>query len=361
MRGYLEALSSTFACGWAEFAAGAPSHVFARLDHEVLGFARADERRGDLEYAAQQGGLLAGGFFLVFSRALAPEEQARLTIQLAGEPEPLVRLPELKVPKLPVFPVFVVGSPRSGTSILTRALQAAGYAGYREGNFLSLIHAFEFQINAHFKIFGSSDPYVLTTHVDTTVLKLGVAGVLRDGVEKLYRGKPWLDKTGNPEMIEAIPILRAIWPDSVFIFAKRRAVENIVSRLLKFPAHSFEYHCADWTRNMNTWRRMRKTQTDLKYIEIDQRDIAEQPEETAALLADFLNMPSELAELMTGIFTRERPQETAHGTALRTLTLGQTGWSAEQLDIFHRRCGVEMHEYGYTEDAGYRQQVALAG
>jgi len=360
MRGYLEALSSTFALGWAEYTAGAPSYVFAQLDGEILGFARADESRGDLKYAAQTEGLLAGGFFLVLNRAVTAEEQARLTLQVAGSPDPLLRLPKLKVPSLPVYPVFVVGSPRCGTSILTRALQAAGYAGYAEGNFLSLIQAFEFKIDGHFKDFGSTDPDVLTAHLDPTALKLGTAGVLRDVVEKLYRGKPWLDKTGNPEMIEAIPILRAMWPDSVFIFAKRRAIENIVSRLLKFPANSFEYHCADWTRNMSTWRRIRTSQPGLKYLEIDQRDIAEQPDETAALLAEFLNMPGELADFMTGIFTRERPQETAEGTALRTLSLAQTGWSPDQKDMFRRRCGVEMHEYGYTEDASYRSQAALA-
>jgi hypothetical protein len=34
--------------------------------------------------------------------------------------------------------VFIVGSPRSGTSILTRAMQGLGYQGFHEGNFLTL-------------------------------------------------------------------------------------------------------------------------------------------------------------------------------------------------------------------------------
>ena len=32
-------------------------------------------------------------------------------------------------------PLFIVGSPRSGTSILVMALRAAGYRGFNEGNF----------------------------------------------------------------------------------------------------------------------------------------------------------------------------------------------------------------------------------
>ena len=41
---------------------------------------------------------------------------------------------------MPKFPVFVVGSPRSGTSILVDALFSAGYKGFREGSFLLADH-----------------------------------------------------------------------------------------------------------------------------------------------------------------------------------------------------------------------------
>jgi Sulfotransferase family len=139
-------------------------------------------------------------------------------------------------------PLFIVGSPRSGTSILTQALRLADYAGYAEGNFLSLLHTLGNNVDRHFTFFASTDPDVLTTHIDRDTLKSRLFTVLRDMVEERFAGQPWLDKTGNPEMIAAIPILRTLWPHSAFIFAKRRAIENIVSRLKKFPQYDLAYH-----------------------------------------------------------------------------------------------------------------------
>ena len=53
------------------------------------------------------------------------------------------------------YPIFIVGSPRSGTSILVQALLGAGYTGHHEGNLLSLLQGLERSIDQHFRIFGS--------------------------------------------------------------------------------------------------------------------------------------------------------------------------------------------------------------
>ncbi len=39
----------------------------------------------------------------------------------------------------PAAPLFIVGSPRSGTSVLVDAAFAAGFKGFREGNLLGLL------------------------------------------------------------------------------------------------------------------------------------------------------------------------------------------------------------------------------
>lgn len=352
--GYLEGLSSAFVNGWAAYTDGAPSHVYALLGTEILGSSVADQIRADLTHQAKQTGLQAGGFFILFNRPVTLEEQQRVTVRAINAEQQLARLPELKVDRGPAYPLFVVGSPRSGTSILVQALLTAGYTGYYEGNFLSLLHRLDIDVETHFKVFGATDSKVLTAHIDKDELKSRLSSVLRDTVETLYKGQPWLDKTGNPEMISAIPIIRAIWPNSVFIFAKRRAIENVTSRLKKFPKFEFKYHCIDWARNMATWRDIRATQRDLKFLEIDQWDIANEPKALAEVMVAFLNLPEEKTKIIADTFIHKRPQETDAGTSSRTLTLVQTGWTTTQQEIFRQHCGQEMSANGYTEDETYR-------
>lgn len=255
----------------------------------------------------------------------------------------------------PRGPVFIVGSPRSGTSILVDALMAAGYTGFKEGNFLSLIHGIDRQVDRHFAAFGSTNPSVLTTHVDPVKLKADLVAVIAAAAAAHHQGDMWLDKTGNPEMIEAIPTLRRLWPNSVFIFSRRRAIENVASRLKKFPQFTFEYHCRDWAANMQAWTRAHEIDPALPGLDIDQRDIADDPKLTAERLARFLALsgPAEAAIVTT--FSTKVTQQTDADSTRRVMTLQSTGWDDEQIATFRRCCGQQMNRYGYTNDETYRR------
>jgi hypothetical protein len=155
-------------------------------------------------------------------------------------------------------------------------------------------------------------------------------------------------------MVEAMPILHRIWPSARFIFAKRRGLENIVSRVVKFPRHDFTYHCVNWAGTMAAWRQVRAEHPELPGVEVDQRDISEAPAETARMIGEFLELDPPAQERMSATMTRDRPQETRPGSAARVLTLEETGWTEEQMKIFERECGAQMRAYGYTTDARYR-------
>jgi Sulfotransferase family len=252
------------------------------------------------------------------------------------------------------FPVFIIGSPRSGTSALAEGMLRAGYNGYREGNFLSLITVLGRLIERHFAVFGNDGPNVLASAVDRKALHRDIAVVFRNVVNGLNPTPPWFDKTGNPEMIEAIPTLLDLWPASVFIFAKRRAIENIVSRLKKFPAHNFEYHCRDWARNMEAWRLMRdKIPANIR-VEIDQQDMIRDPGAAARAIGTLLGLGDAQVAAMAQAFQKDRPQETEAGTAQRILDLKDL-WDAPRRAMFERICGPEMKAYGYSLDESYWQ------
>jgi Sulfotransferase family len=256
------------------------------------------------------------------------------------------------------YPLFIVGSPRSGTSILIDALRGAGYHGFSEGNFLSCLQPIERVIDRHFEIFDVGSPNVLISQIDRSRLKADLFKVICQAAEAQYGGRPWVDKTGNPEIIAAIPHILHFWPTSHFIFAKRRAIENVYSRLRKFPRLNFEYHCADWARNMAAWRQIRADLPDLHAIEVDQREISAGPAETGGRIAAFLALGNAATERMTEIFETNRPQQTENGSAERLLTLQTTGWTDEQVRVFHRCCDAEMRAFGYTLDGSYNTNAA---
>lgn len=58
---------------------------------------------------------------------------------------------------------------------------------------------------------------------------------MRKAAESLHKEKIWVDKTPDPRMIKCVPRLKRAWPNAKFIFVKRRGIENLESRIKKFP------------------------------------------------------------------------------------------------------------------------------
>ena len=247
-------------------------------------------------------------------------------------------------------PVFIVGSPRSGTSALVDALFAGGYHGFREGNLLGLLGNINDTIGHYFASVDTGSPSTLITQFTANDFRDSIRDLVCGLVAKNNPQNPWLDKTGNVPMLKALPELVGYWPTSRIIFAKRRGLENIASRLVKFPGLGFGRHCADWALTMRTWRQVRERLEPWRYVEVDQQNMVSQPDETANVLAEFLRLGSEERLAVERTFRSGRPQQTAPGTAERRLALDETGWTEEQRKQFVTVCGPEMTEYGYSLD-----------
>jgi hypothetical protein len=254
---------------------------------------------------------------------------------------------------MPKSPAFIVGSPRSGTSILVDAMIDVGYQGFREGNFLTLMTTINRIVDRHFSVFAKGNAQILVAQIDPTLLKSRIEDIFHELTDNLNTAPLWFDKTGNPEMIQAVPTLRRFWPGSVFIFAKRRAIENITSRQKKFPGLTFEYHCADWARNMAAWRNIREQIPRGGYIELDQQDLIRKPNASAEQIAGLLELEEIHVEKLVRTFRSNRPQETIAGSAEKILSLDALPWSDAQLAIFRKYCANEMEAYGYSTDETY--------
>src|ERR1700733_5862841 len=257
-------------------------------------------------------------------------------------------------------PVFIVGSPRSGTSALVDVMRGIGYHGFREGNFLSLLHSIDQVVDRHYVWFPGEDKRVLVSNVDKLDLKRKLFESVRTIVNRLNPEEPWFDKTGNPEMILTIPMVRELWPSAVFIFAKRRGIENVISRITKFPSHPFEYHCANWAKNMASWRAIREQIPPKCFIEVEQRKMVQRSGDAARELCAFLGVGDSMLAVAADVMETHRPQETTKGSASRTCSLEASGWTREQIETFLKNCEAEMRAFGYTLDEQYSSAPDVA-
>ena len=189
-------------------------------------------------------------------------------------------------------PIFIIGSGRSGTSILTGALRNGGkIEGYFEGHFLPLMLLFMKDIDRYFysKRQLMNDNRHMIADINQKQIENKIINIFRKQCESLHKEKIWLDKSPDSGMIKCVPFLIRVWSQSRFIFAKRRGIENIISRLKKFPHVSFEKHCIMWKDCMESWLEVRDLVKECS-IEIEQREIALNPKITANKIGDFLNL-----------------------------------------------------------------------
>jgi hypothetical protein len=262
---------------------------------------------------------------------------------------------------MPNSPVFIIGSPRSGTSVLVDALHALGYEGFREGNFLSLIDTLSRTVDIHFATFaGDKNEQILVSQVDRDELKADICLLLKREADRFNVSPLWFDKTGNPEMIRAVPMLRSMWPRARFIFAKRRAIENVSSRIKKFPQHGFEYHCSDWARNMSTWREIRKQIPEDTYVEIDQQELLREPDVCAERIIGIAGLRFASKDALMSVFEKSRAQESEEGSARAVFSLEEMPWTEPQMLAFRKHCIPEMDAFGYSTGQEYWKAEAVA-
>lgn len=257
-----------------------------------------------------------------------------------------------------VSPIFITGSVRSGTTIVTRALRGVGIPGYDEGRFIELMGLFiklsgkryETQFKAH--TFMAD---VMLKDVPQEVFHKDFSDWFLEQYMKYCRYEStWVDKTPNVEFFYTIPFLIESFPSVKFIIMKRRPIENIESRLKKFTHQktSFEEHCFRWLEVMEEISKVKKIIPSEKYIIIDQYDVSQNPTEVAEKLGLFLNLNFQQIEKIKGIFMETRPESTG-GSEEKIKSLEETIWTDEQKEFFLKTCGPMAKEFGWSLDDKY--------
>lgn len=380
--GFIEHIDENGVSGWAYCPDAADVHIEVRVSLEdlMIGTKLAAETRQDLQRLGFGNG--DHGFTLPFDivvnpadlhlievLATAPDGEVLRIKRVKGDAAPAAESPPPTPPPppppltsfpLPIVdtkaaPVFILGAARSGTSAMAQGLlKSVAYIGFEEGHFLWMIRRFLLTIHTFFEDNGEDalpDRFTLLSRLPPSYLADAMRAVFVSSMSQLFPAGNWLDKTPRPEMIEAAPVMRELWPKARFIFMRRRGLENVSSRLTKFPTISFKEHCQDWARNMEVWLRVRDLLGGAA-MEIEQLAVALEPERTAEEVGAFLGMEPAAVRRLAKALASDRPEVTTQQFG-KAMQIDRLGWTDQQIYTFRKECGPMMAAFGYSYTADY--------
>ena len=363
IKGAIELFTPTYLSGWAadEAAPDRPLAVQVLLDHAEIARATADGFRQDLKDAGFGEG--RHGYRATFAAPVSLDARERIEARALGEDGRFTPLPWLNASKPLTFagptedaearPVFVLGSPRSGTSAMVAGLLGGTrYRGYAEGHLLSLLPQLMTTVAGHYRDSAQSlSSWTMLATISRAQMEARLRALFIDVARARFDTPYWVDKTPSNHMIAGAPLFGSIWPNARFVFMKRRAIENIASRMRKFSGDAFELHCRDWSDAMLLWAKVRGELGE-RALEIDQLTLAREPERVAALLSHSLGLSDEERAGLARSLAQQRTEQTGERVDAIT-SLAQAGWPPAHQAMFQEICGPAMRAYGYSEGASY--------
>jgi len=187
---------------------------------------------------------------------------------------------------LPTAPIFVVGSPRSGTTLMKSILDAHPRIfcpTWETGLFVS----FEAQLNGDLrKLMNEGDPFPLD--------RAAMCQWARDSVELLFErlrkhsGKPrWAEKT--PAHVLSMDLIAEVYPEAQFIHIIRNGYE-VVRSLQNMPwaPRRIKWSIARWMDSVRAGRQSGAKLAPGHYHELRYEDLTKQPEPVVRAICDFL-------------------------------------------------------------------------
>lgn len=262
-----------------------------------------------------------------------------------------------------VKPIFILGSPRSGTTALGNAVRSTLKAkSYGEHH---IQEVFKNSLDGLLNKFNNSlATNVLGTFihdVSPALISANLQLTFKQLVQDYHPGNYFVDKTPGIASLRAIETTSQMWPNAKFIYIKRRPLENIASRLKKFPNVSFEAHCIQWAEINKIWRSLKK-QPFLKdkTLTVDQYQFLFEPEIVSKTIVDFLELssPEEHRAFIENYLKNESPQKT--GNKIEILDFKEINWTKEQKRLFLDKCGEELKIENYSLDKSYYKKTAIS-
>ena len=337
--GRVEIVSAEFALGWATVSEnGNFACVYAQLDGEVLGYAIADHLRRDLDAARAGGTLDARAYAVPFTQPVPVERVAEVEVFLLGRPWPLPKLTTLRVEAAKPQQIFLLGSPRSGTSQLGKTLvECLGLTWTGEAHVMP-----RFQAAAEALDGTEQASDVFPNFLRRQGYRQIAVKAARQAYYLVHSSASFLDKTPGVAMVQAAPFAAEVFPDARFIYLMRHPISNIMSRMTRFGG-IFEEHCADWAATAEAWKHVQGSLPS--FLEIRQEDMLNHPNDIALRMARYLGRQDAATPIEQSL-NQGKAEKT--GVGLLNASIDQTKWTADQVDTFMLTCSPAAISAGYS-------------
>ncbi len=243
--------------------------------------------------------------------------------------------------------LFILGSPRSGTSTLQYSLKHYfGFEGDTEGHITNLTYKLIRAAAEHYNDYSSG----ICFEGANTISKVGKAR-LEDTITSALlsliapaTGRRWCDKTPGFEAILLAPRILKALPQAKFMHIIRNGADNVASRMRKFPGIPFETHCFQWTQDNIAWLRVKEELPRKAFIEF-RFDELENPPLMLQKIANFLG-----AELC------QEPPEVLP-IIEQTTGLGHPEfWTTKRQNLFNSICYETMKAFNFEFDTLYEDK-----
>jgi len=263
-------------------------------------------------------------------------------------------------------PIFILGRQRTGTSIMWRALQVAGFLGFPEGHlWFDLVESFARLRDPTYQ--GNVRQDIFTLGSGRNLMLEKRFAVMMDRFHRDLLGPDvvrWVDKSPGVRAVRLAPMLAALFPRSQFVFMLRNPI-TVANSTIHYlygdrdspatggssAADSLDLllrtTCKHWVEVMAAWRKVRPLLTG-RCIEVAQEHIAEAPGEVARRLAEFMGVPH-FGRDIADVFRSRR-----ENTAFPERDVGDffyaVNWTDRQKAILAEVCREEMAVWGYPLD-----------
>lgn len=241
--------------------------------------------------------------------------------------------------------VFIVGAPRSGTSIMLRAMKdVIGLPGYGESHAMPAFQRIIQNIRTDLSYFDDKDQNLMVKEIQIDELERHIGEFIRKFYYKIFPTGSWVDKSARGNAVAGLPLIESIFPDARLIMIRRNGIEVAVSHMKKFAGQDLAHACQSWTKAMRELRRAGRNCKNL--LTIDQYDLQNATEKVSQDIANHLGLP-EKGKALSEFFVSQRVQGSSTHDPKKRLRLDDTGWSNKDKDLFRKVCGPMMQRYGY--------------
>jgi hypothetical protein len=265
--------------------------------------------------------------------------------------ERLVQFPEQQ-------PVFVLGGPRAGTTVVAAGLRAVGsWFGWQEGHLFSVLpallmaftrswaHALTFQHQARTgTALGTLDNYAIMNAVVARCHAVYSEAVAQQGAVR------WLDKSPSIHGTLVVPLLRRIYPRARYIFLHRHPLKQVLSFRRKFSGKSLEWAAFYCLLSLKAWPAVRPFLEAGTFVEVAQADLRLRTDETVARLASLLELDAEQAARLRTYFRARRPESTGSCGDSADICLDRLNWPEPFTTWYRDLAEATARQWGYRLD-----------